>query len=66
MGFSLFKTFVHTKIKQRIRKISDFRFNFSNSRLINGAPIKKLGVARNKYFGVLYLRFCGFGYGFKG
>ena len=47
------------KLKQNILflKISDFKLSFSNSRLINGAPIKKFGVARNKYFGVLYRRF---------
>ena len=51
-GSSLFNTLVQTRTKQRVRNISDSRFSFSNSLLINGAPIKKLGVAFNKYFGV--------------
>jgi hypothetical protein len=61
MRSSLFKIFVHNETKQRVRKISDFRLSLSNSLLINGTPIKKLGVAFNKYFGVGYRRFCGFG-----
>ena len=40
---------------------ADSKSSFSNSCLISGAPIKKLGVALNKYLGVLYLRFSGFG-----
>jgi hypothetical protein len=31
-------------MKYLILKISDFKFSFSNSRLISGAPIKKFGV----------------------